>query len=92
MKKGVEILVVDRMTGEIKNSTRQTIEFFDSFTPEATKAIFRGFANFLFLEMKKSDNLCVQFNFDNIPDANVHQGKIYFPVSTKKAQYRCVNT
>lgn len=86
MKKGVEILVVDSLTGEIKHRVSETFSFEKGVDPlpdcvKRFESFGRGFCRLL----HKEDNVVIQISSRNLPEYS--QLGLFNPVSEIRAAY-----
>lgn len=86
MKKGIEILVIDSLTGEIKHRLNETFSFEDNVlpTPEQVsrfEAFGRGFCRLL----SQHSNYVVQMSAKDLKEH--HQLGLFSPVSELRAAY-----
>lgn len=88
MKKGIEILVIDKDTGLIKHRVRESFDFPKDVNVNPNPDVMQRFESFAhgFIRLFHKDSNCViQLSCQDLPE--YEQKGIFVPVSNKRCQY-----
>lgn len=86
MNKGIELLVIDKLSGEIKHRLNETFSFEDGVLPTPDQYLrFEQFGHGICRLLAKNSNFVIQISATDLQ--NLRELGLFTPVSSRRANY-----